>query len=513
MNITKKILIIVILTIVAATAVFVAINIVSNNNNPEKQLSLGYKLLEEGKYEEAILAFNKVIDIDDKNIDARIGLSKVYVKLEDYDNAEKVLIEALEIDKKNQEVYKELIGMYKLTNQHDKIRELMERFGDFIDDAIAEKNIDEEIIVDSTYPTDYDENIMKYQRMVAKDNKYTFMKDLNGKLERKNNDGTVGDKILYDKGFFTICGIDASYVYLLKGSTKDGVYDIVRVSKDGKKIDTIIQSINWCLHMDDNYFYYVPSDNNKCIRRLNRTNIKSDNYCEFNEPVEVLIPQDNNFMVVTKENSIFSFFGSATNNFYLIDKNGAKIKEYGSKIEIEEYPREKDDEGGYNIAIKYISNGYLRRTADEVFLQYGDSFIETKGISGWNPTKKGIVTTQNNDANDEKALPYKIMLYDATSGTNIKMTEAQSNQAFFTMCQDDNGDWCYIDEVENKLILYLLSGDFSKKEIITDIDVSKFNCSLETCGMEIMDNRIYFYSMPNNKTANAIYRYDLILED
>ena len=93
------------------------------------------------------------------------------------------------------------------------------------------------------------------------------------------------------------------------------------------------------------------------------------------------------------------------------------------------------------------------------------------------------------------------------------MTEVHSNQAFFAMCQDDNGDWCYIDEVDNKLILYSLSSNFGSKEIITEIDAGKFNCSLETCGMEIMDNRIYFYSMPDNKTANAIYRYDLILED
>lgn len=386
-------------------------------------------------------------------------------------------------------------------------------FGKLKDETKQEENINKELEIDPSYPTTYNESSMKYQRMVAKDENYTFMKDLNGKLERKNNDGSAGDKVLYDKEFFTICGIDASYIYLLKGSEKDGVYDIVRISKDGKKTDTLLQSINWCLHMDSDYFYYVPSDNNKCIRRLNRAKITSDNYCEFNEPVEVLIPQDNNFMVVTKEDSIFAFFGGATNNFYLIDKTGATIKEYGSEITVEEYPREKNDEGGYNTAIKYVSNGYLRSTAAEVHLQYGGSFINAEGISGWNPTKNGIVTTLNNDVDEENALPYRIMLYDATSGESKKMTEVHSNQAFFTMCQDDNGDWCYIDEVDNKLILYSLSSNLGSKEIITEIDAGKFNCSLETCGMEIMDNRIYFYSMPDNKTANAIYRYDLILED
>ena len=386
-------------------------------------------------------------------------------------------------------------------------------FGATLETNVNDKSDETETAPDASYSTNYDKNTMKYRRMVAKDEKYTFMKDLNGKLERKNNDGTAGDEILYDKGFFTICGIDASYLYLLKGSENDGVYDIVRISKDGKKIDTLLQEINWCLYMDDNYFYYVPSDNNKSIRRLDRAKITSDHYCEFNEPVEVLIPQDNNFMVVTKEDSIFALFGGNTNNFYLIDKSGEIIKEYGGEIAVEEYPREKNDEGGYNTAIKYVSNGYLRPIAAEAYLEYGGSFIEAKGISGWNPTKNGIVTTLNNDSAGENALPYKIVLYDATSGVSKKMTDVQSDQAFFTMCQDDNGDWCYIDEVEGKLILYSLSSDFSSKEIITEIDAGKLNCSLETCSMEIMDNRIYFYSMPDNKTANAIYRYDLILED
>lgn len=126
MSTVKKILIIAIITIVAATAVFVAFNVVNNNDNPEHQLALAYKLLEEGKYDEAIIAFNKVIDIDGKNIDAHIGLSKAYVKLEDYEEAEKVLNKALEIDNKNKDVYEELIGVYELTNKYDKISDLIE---------------------------------------------------------------------------------------------------------------------------------------------------------------------------------------------------------------------------------------------------------------------------------------------------------------------------------------------------------------------------------------------------
>lgn len=45
----------------------------------EKQLNLGYKFLGEGKYEEAIVTFNKAIEIDEKQVKAYIGLADTYV--------------------------------------------------------------------------------------------------------------------------------------------------------------------------------------------------------------------------------------------------------------------------------------------------------------------------------------------------------------------------------------------------------------------------------------------------
>lgn len=45
----------------------------------ERQIRLCYKLLEQGNYEEAILAFGKAIDIDIKRDKAYIGKADVYV--------------------------------------------------------------------------------------------------------------------------------------------------------------------------------------------------------------------------------------------------------------------------------------------------------------------------------------------------------------------------------------------------------------------------------------------------
>lgn len=60
----------------------------------EEQINLGYKLLGEGKYKEAIFSFNKAIEIDAKQVEAYIGLADTYVTRGD-DNTIKDANEAL----------------------------------------------------------------------------------------------------------------------------------------------------------------------------------------------------------------------------------------------------------------------------------------------------------------------------------------------------------------------------------------------------------------------------------
>ncbi|NPV89418.1 MAG: tetratricopeptide repeat protein [Firmicutes bacterium] len=53
----------------------------------ERQLKLAYKLLNEGKYEEAILAFQNVIEIEPRNTEAYAGLGLAYAHNGQYDKA------------------------------------------------------------------------------------------------------------------------------------------------------------------------------------------------------------------------------------------------------------------------------------------------------------------------------------------------------------------------------------------------------------------------------------------
>lgn len=60
----------------------------------QNQIKLGYKLLGEGKYEEAILAFNGAIEIDKKKDEAYIGLAETYI-IQNNENAIENAIAAL----------------------------------------------------------------------------------------------------------------------------------------------------------------------------------------------------------------------------------------------------------------------------------------------------------------------------------------------------------------------------------------------------------------------------------
>ena len=77
-----------------------------------EQLELGNKYLTEANYEQAIVAFNKVIELDPKQSDAYIGLTQVYVENADFEKAVQILENGEEYledsyDERLKDVYKE----------------------------------------------------------------------------------------------------------------------------------------------------------------------------------------------------------------------------------------------------------------------------------------------------------------------------------------------------------------------------------------------------------------------
>lgn len=106
------------------------------------QLKLANKYLDEGKYQEAVLAFDKVISIDAKNIEARIGLSKAYAGLGKFEEAEKVLKEAININPKEPNTYLELAKLFIKEDKIDDAIAILQKGYDLTQDPDLKKMLD-----------------------------------------------------------------------------------------------------------------------------------------------------------------------------------------------------------------------------------------------------------------------------------------------------------------------------------------------------------------------------------
>lgn len=104
----------VILTLVVVA--FSSITIYAKVIQPKKYseyIQQGTQYLNENMYEEAILAFDKAIKIDEKSIEARIGASKGYVGMNNANEAGTYLLQAQKLDLKNENLTLEMIYIIK----------------------------------------------------------------------------------------------------------------------------------------------------------------------------------------------------------------------------------------------------------------------------------------------------------------------------------------------------------------------------------------------------------------
>ena len=122
-----------IVTITLITAIIMAVSsitIYSNICAPKFYdyfIDTGVKYLMDGKYEEAILAFNKAIEIEEKSTEARVYLAQGYVGNNEVDKAIEVLEEAQNLDITNEELLKEILEILNKIDS-DVAYDFLDRF-------------------------------------------------------------------------------------------------------------------------------------------------------------------------------------------------------------------------------------------------------------------------------------------------------------------------------------------------------------------------------------------------
>ena len=120
-----------ILIVLATIITTVTVTSRSKTRQASKQLSLGERYLSELEYEKAIIAFNKVIQIEPSNMQAYLGLAEAYEELGQKDRAVRTLEKAIiiiedeeedigNILSSSEEIYLELSRLYEQNGEIEK---------------------------------------------------------------------------------------------------------------------------------------------------------------------------------------------------------------------------------------------------------------------------------------------------------------------------------------------------------------------------------------------------------
>jgi len=139
----KPLIISIIAAVLLLTIGIVAVVNTGILNPVQHNLNLGYKYLEEGNYEEALIAFNKVLEIEPNNTKAIIGSADAYVGLEDYESAIELLNKHISNDNENKELHEKLINILIDTGNYSEAKKAIDdasKHGyDYNIDALDEK--------------------------------------------------------------------------------------------------------------------------------------------------------------------------------------------------------------------------------------------------------------------------------------------------------------------------------------------------------------------------------------
>ena len=110
----------------------------------QEQYDLGMRYLQEGDYEQAIVVFTAVIEIDPKTIKAYEGLAHAYIKAENYEKAQEVLQNGLSAyaglmeNEKTDEVKIVYEKLLKMQEEIRLITEAKENYGSLLEQVVDE---------------------------------------------------------------------------------------------------------------------------------------------------------------------------------------------------------------------------------------------------------------------------------------------------------------------------------------------------------------------------------------
>ena len=119
--------------LIAFACILVLVGCASNTLTWQEQYDLGIRYLNEGNYEEAIIAFTAAIEIDQKNVVAYLGRAEAYMNSNDANGITNALADytaVIEIDTTCEAAYVGMANAYIKQGDYDKAKEVLDKVSD-----------------------------------------------------------------------------------------------------------------------------------------------------------------------------------------------------------------------------------------------------------------------------------------------------------------------------------------------------------------------------------------------
>lgn len=247
-----------------------------------KSLDLGEKYLEEGKYEDAIIAFDSVIAIDPKQVPAYEGKAEVYVITQNYVDAEESLIKAREIAPSSKTNLL-LVEVYDHTQKPDQAKKLLEETVTLLEADIKQttdkteltKLYDELILTCQRLDKDNDylKKLFDQALLATGDNKYETLKK---NLERGNITGNSSND-----GLATQLG---DWIYYRNNSDNGTLY---KIKTDNTQKIKLNNEKSKYINVVGDWVYYTNEDELGSINKIktdgtNKTKLSNDKSANLN---------------------------------------------------------------------------------------------------------------------------------------------------------------------------------------------------------------------------------------
>lgn len=228
-----------------------------------KSLDLGEKYLEECKYEEAILAFDDVIAIDQKQVSAYEGKAEVYVATKKYDEAEKTLLEAQQIEPRSKTNLL-LVEVYDNTQKPDEAKKLFEETIVLLETDIKKSSNKAELtkLYDQLISTckrigkdnDYIKELCDRAQQATGDSKYETLKK---SFEVGNTSGNLNNG-----GY---AALQNDWIYYRNSSDNNSLYKIKTNNAEKAKL---VNDDSLNINVIGDWVYYINSTDNASIYKI-----------------------------------------------------------------------------------------------------------------------------------------------------------------------------------------------------------------------------------------------------